>query len=872
MKNLLFTFFLACSFLLINSGFSQSFNIDLRNFEQVNETEFTFDAYIQNESGTPYTLFAYQFQLEFDPGIKNGGVFKNADLTVVGESDLTGINKPLSTGFTSVAAGRIQVISEQFEGTEVEATYLDNATDYKIDKFRVKLSKDGNTHNFADRAPDWKFNLTGTIVLTADNVATNNTTIIGPYYTTIARNKPSTVDDHNLGVRQLAGFFYTGNGGWNETGNWNNVTTLNKNILPGAHSNAILNGNVTIPEAVHASLLPDGGNGGEVTLLNGPILSTLTITKGDAANVRYMIPPGTGTYSAWAASHTIADLAMGVSVQVQAQTFDAVKWQSNAGGSFNGTTLNPTIFTMPANDVTINPLNAKSINFKASNHSKNGIYASLTIVPGASLTVDKLFNDNTNGAGAIRVVSDENGTGYLIHNNEGVLASVERYLSQGKYHYVSSPIVDAPYSIFQVWPAPSPPAFADFFEWDENFDPEPSWINLNHNAPSGTLNPGQGYAVAYSDADYTKEFVGELNVGSVLFASTYTPGVTSPYWNQRGFNLAGNPYPAALDAVAFINANAKPNSNIYGLYFWDEAAAYLGERNDYATYSLAGGVGSSAGLNGSNSDAPDGFIAPMQGFMLQVKSTPFNQDAAIQIDFTNAMRTTDEAYFYKEGDDRARIWLSVTGPQQDYNEVLVAFMDGAQVGLDQSDAEKLKGNAKLAFYSMLDGGDFVIQGLPLLNSTDSYEIPLGVDAGFAGQYTFDVQKIENFASETRITIEDRLAGTMINLRTDPQYVAQIANPGEIRDRFYLHFNGPTSVPKIDQKLTRVYAINNQIFIELSGNNKILDVEIFNTLGQTVLRTPVNATEAIISLNGGNVVYIVKVRTSQGLESHKILLR
>lgn len=472
------------------------------------------------------------------------------------------------------------------------------------------------------------------------------------------------------------------------------------------------------------------------------------------------------------------------------------------------------------------------------------------------------------GLGSLRIKSDATGTGYLIHNNANVPATVERYLSQGKYHYVSSPIEAAPYSLFQVAPAPVPPAFADFYYWVESTR---EWINLNYpynSPPVGDLELGKGYAVAYSDADYTKEFVGELNVGTVSIDATYNPGAVSPFWNQRGFNLVGNPYSAALDADALLNAHL----NIFGLYFWDEAADYLGDRYDYASYSLAGGVGSAPGVGGSNPIAPTGIIAPMQGFMLQLKSTPFNVSATFPIVFANGMRSTEDSYFYKEVEDRDRIWLSVTGPQEDYNELLVAFMEGAEVGMDRTDAEKLKGNTKLAFYSMLDGGDFVIQGLPVLNQTDTYEIALGVDAGFAGNYTFDVQMIENFDPAAVITLEDRLANKFTNLRTTSQYVAQIAEPGEIRNRFFLHFNGATSVPVIDQKLTKVYALQNQIIIQHLGNSEILDVEVINTLGQLVVRTPVNATETVVTVPGHNVVYIVKVRTTEGIESHKLLIR
>ncbi len=859
MKKLLFTLFLACSFFLINSGFSQSFNIDLRNFEQVNETEFTFEAYIQNESGIPYTLFAYQFEIAFDAGITNGGVFIDTDLTCEGESELTGINKPLTEFFGPVGLGSIRISSDIYLSGVVAATYLDDATEYKIDKFRVKLSKDGSPHHFADMAPAWKFNLSEILVYKADKLA-SNTMINGPDASMVTRNKPATALDHNLGDRQMAGYFYTSDGGWNEAGNWNNVTVVNKNTLPGANSNAIINGNVTIPNGLDVSLLPNvNGNGGELTVLTGAEpLYTLTVQKNGNSFVTVTI------YAADQSTDLGTTVQLAAGTEVYLSTGKTGPPQTFNGWHYLGDVPPPYIsnlewfgpYVMPAANTTVIAhwsSGTKDASF-ASDGATDALYASLNIIPGASLTVDKLYNDNTNGAAAILVRSDVNGTGYLIHNNAGVLATVERFLAKTFYHYLSTPISDAEYSLFRVYPQPVLPAYADFWQWNEVLN---QWENLNVDGNENSiLEPARGYAVAYSDEDKTKSFVGTLNTGDYSFVATYTNT-----WMQRGFNFIGNPYASAIEANDFITENTLYFEDIGGgLYFWDETTDYDGERWDYATYTKVGGTSS-----GGAGHTPTGIIAPSQGFMVNV-----NQ--AGDLLFNNGMRTTDTAYFFKEDETITRSWLSVTGPEGDYNEILTGFLDEGQFGIDITDAVKLKGNDKLAFYTLLEGKDYVIQGLPTFDPSKSYAFPLGLDAGITGTYTFKLREIENFDPQVRFILEDKLTGVFFDLNASTQYVAQVAAIGEIKDRFVFHINGVTAVPEIDQKLAKVYAANNQIFISLTGNNKILDVEVFNTLGQTILRTPVNATETTLNLQGSNVVYIVKVTTSQGVESHKILLR
>jgi len=646
---------------------------------------------------------------------------------------------------------------------------------------------------------------------------------------------------------------------------WNNVTEVNPNTPPGANANAIINGNVTIPDDLGVSLLPDGnGNGGEVTVLTGeePLFNVLLIPNGTNVSVKLFdntfteisnpsdLPAGTelyiGSYSTGFGSGTF------------------VNW-TDQDDNIIATTNEFGPYFLPSQNVTLTANWTSGSKSSIVANNPKSLYASLTIVPGASLTVDKLFNDNTNGAEAIKVLSDATGTGYLIHNNAGVLASIERYLSQTIYHFVSSPVVDAPYELLQTV---NLEGTDDFFEWDES---NMLWINLNYpynNPPVGVLAPGKGYAVAYSLTEYTKVFEGEVNVGTISFDATYTPGSSPPYWNEKGQNLVGNPYPAALDAEMFVNANP----TLFGLYFWDEDDNYIGYRDDYATWTTAGGV-----AGGKERHKPDGYIAPGQGFMAKVINSPVSVPATVTLNFENDMRTVTPTFFYKASQERDRIWLSVTGPQEDYNEILVAFMEGADEGLDRSDAEKLKGNGNIAFYSLLEGGDFVIQGLPVLLATDTYEIPLGLDAGITGQYTFNLEELENFDPNTDITFEDRLVGDIIDLKSTPQYTVHIDVPGDdpvvINDRFFLHFNGPTSVPVIgNQKHTKVFAVNNQIFIRHTGNNEILDVEVINTLGQIVVRESVNAAEATVTVPGSNLVYIVKVRTTEGIESHKLLIR
>src|SRR5690606_36256166 len=93
-------------------------------------------------------------------------------------------------------------------------------------------------------------------------------------------------------------------------------------------------------------------------------------------------------------------------------------------------------------------------------------------------------------------------------------------------------------------------------------------------------------------------FNGNINVGT--HANSYTS--------------IGNPYASNIDADLFLATN----TGVSTLYFWTNTnpyvdGAYTG--NNYATYTLMGGVGTS-GAENDESNAPDGFVATGQGFIV----------------------------------------------------------------------------------------------------------------------------------------------------------------------------------------------------------------------------------------------------------------
>lgn len=345
---------------------------------------------------------------------------------------------------------------------------------------------------------------------------------------------------------------------------------------------------------------------------------------------------------------------------------------------------------------------------------------------------------------------------------------------------------------------------------DDNNDP--GWV-----AATGTMNVGQGYASSNAG---TVIFNGPANEGTIL------PSIVSAGLPNSRFNLLGNPYPSAISANQFLNANGPSGSNhITGaLYFWDDdnssGADYAA--TDYAVWNGAGAVG-----GGGNT--PNGNIGSGQGFLVEANITG-------SVDFTNAMRTNNNTQFF-QNEEIKRVRLSILNESGDYNETLIAFIDDATEGVDGNyDALKLRGNPYIAFFSKINDEAYAIQGLP--NSFDNRVIDLGFFAGKAENHTITLSDLELIPSTTMIYLEDRETGAFVNLRTQGSYTFALGTMDN-EERFAIHFTAPIEA------------------VSTSGNceNRLGNLEIVNPSEETIAYEVYNSSNILVDQGAGSFASI-----------------
>lgn len=447
----------------------------------------------------------------------------------------------------------------------------------------------------------------------------------------------------------------------------------------------------------------------------------------------------------------------------------------------------------------------------------------LIIEPRASVTVNNTYGLQVFGDAIIE--SDATGTGSIVDlnpNGGNIITNrnvtVQRHITPDAWHYLSSPLTGVSNQVLTEDNCGTYNGnvldYNEAFSGDNDGDGDMDWFDgwewpWYYTPNSNALTPGNGYAY-YSFSGVCTDVVEFTTTGATCLTSgdiTYTVTNQDENWkptgfgNHRGWNLIGNPYPSGINAEEFIAENCGVGKPLDGtIYLWDEDGftGFNLEGSDYAAFNLLGSTNTGTG---SGTVLPDKYISNGQAFFVHRTNTDV---AGSTITFKNSMREKENSSFFKGTEQEvAKIKLSIKNDQNMYNEILVALVEDATDGRDPLyDGLKMEGNPHLAFYSKIDEDGFSIQAIPTLQGGEYKTVQLGLNAGYAGEYTIQKSLIQNIPQEISVWLEDLYEGEMINLRKEHSYIFNVDVEGRYEDRFVLHFNAnnaPQVVNLIDNK-------------------------------------------------------------------------
>ena len=439
----------------------------------------------------------------------------------------------------------------------------------------------------------------------------------------------------------------------------------------------------------------------------------------------------------------------------------------------------------------------------------------------------------------------------------------------------------------------SPGTDADFiWEWiptvaGNGVGEHGEWQNTTESMANGKGYIVQGVSGVTIEAPQvanTSEFIGRPNNGTVSIPITRGTYTGTPYFGSSSttmaentddnWNLIGNPYPSAISADDFINANTITTGTIY-LWthstdpdnattnpFYDDFV-YNYNPNDYIEYNLTG----------PNPPGFGGFVAAGQAFFVQMDDGATSPSNVV---FTNAMRneTYDNSNFFRTDNSESqkhRIWLDLISPNNQANSLLVGYIEGATNGVDPKyDGNSLNGS-DASFYSLINDDKFGIQGRALPFEASDV-VPLGITVPNTGNYSIAINTLDGLFSDENepqdIYLEDTYLGIIHDLKINP-YSFSIEE-GAFNDRFILRFTNDTlSIDDFESNSNViVYTEDELIKVKSIHSSLIESVTIYDVLGRKIIeKENINNSDYIFNnLSPLHNVLFVKVQLLNGFET------
>ena len=401
---------------------------------------------------------------------------------------------------------------------------------------------------------------------------------------------------------------------------------------------------------------------------------------------------------------------------------------------------------------------------------------------------------------------------------------------------------------------------------------------LSNFTGSEALVPGDGHVVypqpiiSAGGTSYNMVYEqGVLNNGPINYPIQYN-GQT-----KNNFNLMGNPYPSAINALDFINANDMVNE----VFFWEHITApastipgYLGNNysmNDISMFNLSGGT---AATNGGTT--PNQFIASGQGFAIKAV-----EGGAVNAVFTNEMRETGNNDQYRNPELENRVWLSVSADAYNLkSQTLVAFLPQATAALNPGYDSKRVAGAVSIFTSLKTGEQLGIQGREQFNK--EMQIPVGFATAIEGdvQYEIALDAAQGTGIENAdVFLVDTWTGTYVNLK-EKKFVFN-SNRTATADRFMLVFETPAvlAIDKLNilEKALKLFPNPTQDLVTLaySGNQKLQTFTIIDLQGKVVYEANLTAfsQSRVFNLTAlASGMYFVQVQSAEQSVVQKLLVK
>ena len=526
-------------------------------------------------------------------------------------------------------------------------------------------------------------------------------------------------------------------------------------------------------------------------------------------------------------------------------TWNGTSWSNTSGPTTSIDAIIDGNFSTTASGVTAG-FTAKTLTVNATR--------SFTINSGHNITVAGAITNNgtitiENNANLVQTaLADTNsGSGTAIVKRNS--ASIQLY----DYTLWSSPVAGQDLRTFSNYTLAN-----RFYTYNSTFN---QYNAVDFSSPVNFA-PATGYLIrapntwaAATPNTFNGVFTGVPNNGNISLSASALA--------SNKFYAVGNPYPSTISADLFLNGNATGGT----LYFWRKINnATTTPTTSYATYTLAGGVGTANSGDPLNLE-PNGTIQVGQGFI--VKTGPSTEI----LNFTNAMRTANNSnQFLRTTEDRSRFWLNLTSITGAFCQTMVAYMPEATSGVDNAIDGRYFNDSPIALTSIINNEEYTIQGRAMPFST-SDSVPLGFKTDAAGNYTIAIDHVDGlFSTGQALYLKDNLLNTVNNLSAGSYSFASAI--GTFNSRFELVYQSTLAETNPTFTANSVIAFNDNGDIRINSGSTIMElVRVYDLLGRLLVeKKQINSSETKLSTTATNQVLLLEITAANGLKVTKKIIQ
>ena len=475
----------------------------------------------------------------------------------------------------------------------------------------------------------------------------------------------------------------------------------------------------------------------------------------------------------------------------------------------------------------------------------------------------------------------------LLNDVTGLITSTPAGTTHSSsYNGTSSPLNIEPY---WIWKFIASDAYSE-------------WIHVQS---ATSLNPGEGFTMkgtAGSGYAQQYDFRGKPNNGTI--------GV-SVLNNQ--ITLVGNPYPSALDALAYIHDPENAAVITGTLQYWEQDpyvnSHYLRDYDGgYATYTISAdgltetfisavfntynGDGSiNVSNTGSGSKTARRYIPIGQGFMVEGTATGTVKAKNSHRDYKKESIAADSTEFFKTSNTKNKISKSINGFSKvpndykrfrlniDFNDnytrqLVETFHSSATNGFDYGLESKINESDVLASdaHWLVDEKPYVAEALPF---DTTLSIPLAIKLKNSSQIRIRIADIQNFESDQPIYLHDTENNTFIDLKSQDFNMSLDAKI--YTNRFEITFS-KNSLNTIETSFDdlRVFQNNNISELKILNPNSlnIKAFSLFDVSGKEVQREQIHDSKKAYTYSTkwlSDGVYIVKINLDNNQVVNKKIL-